>query len=99
MYQGDGCRERAAKCGVAPAVVPHSLPPNHLSLNPPTAPHLLPCRLIDSEVLPVLKQSSLAGAAEYRTQCPLLRNQPHAVDVLIDVLSDRGFRCALLGVG
>ena len=52
-----------------------------------------PCRLIDSEVLPVLKQSSLAGFAEYRTQSPLLAGNPHAVDILIDVLSDRGFRC------
>ncbi len=41
----------------------------------------------------MLKQSSLAGAAEYRTQSPLLEKQPHAVDILIDVLSDRGFRC------
>jgi len=45
-------------------------------------------------VLPVLKQSSLAGSAEYRTQSPLLGRHPHAVDILIDVLSDRGFRCA-----
>lgn len=51
-----------------------------------------PHRLIDSEVLPVLKQSSLAGSAEFRTQMPLLRSHPHAVDILIDVLSDRGFR-------
>ncbi len=42
----------------------------------------------------MLKQSSLAGSAEYRTQSPLLRAQPHAVDILIDVLSDRGFRWA-----
>ncbi|KAL4430829.1 hypothetical protein ABPG75_006085 [Micractinium tetrahymenae] len=51
-------------------------------------------KLIDSEVIPVLKQSSLAGAAEYRTQSPLLEKQPHAVDILIDVLSDRGFSVA-----
>ena len=40
----------------------------------------------------MLKQSSLAGAAEYRTQSTLLSGSPHAVDILIDVLSDRGFR-------
>ena len=40
----------------------------------------------------MLKQSSLAGSAEYRTQLPLLAGNPHAVDILIDVLSDRGFR-------
>jgi hypothetical protein len=51
-------------------------------------------RLIDAEVIPVLKQSSLAGSAEYRTQTPLLRTHPHAVDILIDVLSDRGFSVA-----
>ncbi|KAL4420036.1 hypothetical protein ABPG77_001286 [Micractinium sp. CCAP 211/92] len=51
-------------------------------------------KLIDTEVIPVLKQSSLAGAAEYRTQSPLLEKQPHAVDILIDVLSDRGFSVA-----
>ena len=44
-------------------------------------------------MLPLLKQSSLAGAAEYRTQAALLERSPHAVDVLIDVLTDRGFRC------
>ncbi|EFN59083.1 hypothetical protein CHLNCDRAFT_137842 [Chlorella variabilis] len=48
-------------------------------------------RLIDAEVIPVLKQSSLAGAAEFRTQTPLLSRHPHAVDIMIDVLSDRGF--------
>lgn len=51
-------------------------------------------KLIDAEVLPVLKQSSLAGAAEYRTQTTLLTQQPHAVDIMIDVLSDRGFSVA-----
>ncbi|PSC68866.1 adenylate kinase [Micractinium conductrix] len=51
-------------------------------------------KLIDAEVLPVLKQSSLAGAAEYRTQSTLLSGSPHAVDILIDVLSDRGFSVA-----
>lgn len=40
----------------------------------------------------MLRQSSLAGAAEYRTQAPLMRANPSAVDVFIDVLSDRGFR-------
>lgn len=62
-------------------------------------PGLLPLRLIDTEVIPVLKQSSLAGAAEYRTQSPLLERQPQAVDILIDVLSDRGFRCDAGGWG
>ncbi|KAI3433651.1 hypothetical protein D9Q98_003460 [Chlorella vulgaris] len=48
-------------------------------------------RMIDAEVIPVLKQSSLAGAAEFRTQTQLLADHPNAVDIMIDVLSDRGF--------
>jgi hypothetical protein len=45
----------------------------------------------------VLKQSSLAGAAEFRTQTQLLADHPNAVDIMIDVLSDRGFRWAAGG--
>jgi hypothetical protein len=48
-------------------------------------------RLIDTEVLPLLKQSSLAGHAEFRTRAPLLLGNALAVDMLIDVLTDRGF--------
>ena len=72
-------------------------PPRQCIFPPtPPRPSCAPAhRLIDAEVVPVVKQSSLAGAAEYRTQSPLLREQPHAVDILIDVLSDRGFRWAL----
>ena len=58
----------------------------------PTPPHPVyspPFRLIDSEVMPVLKQCSLAGHAEFQSQSPLLLSSPAAVDVLVDVLSDR----------
>lgn len=49
---------------------------------------------IDSVVLPVLKQCSLAGHAEFKTRHPLLLNNPLAIDILIDVLTDRGFSVA-----
>lgn len=45
--------------------------------------------MIDTEVMPVLKQCSLAGHAEWQTQHPLLLSSPAAVDILVDVLSDR----------
>jgi hypothetical protein len=51
-------------------------------------------RLIDADVLPLLKQCSLAGHAEFKTTSPLLLGSPAAVDMLIDVLSDRGFSVA-----
>jgi adenylate kinase family enzyme len=47
--------------------------------------------LIDSEVLPLLKKCSLAGHAEYKTRHPLLLGNTLAIEMLIDVLSDRGF--------
>lgn len=50
--------------------------------------------LIDAEVLPLLKQCSLAGHAEFKTRHPLLLGNNLAVDMLIDVLSDRGFSVA-----
>lgn len=50
--------------------------------------------LIDTEVIPLLKQCSLAGHAEYRTRHPLLLSSHLAVDMLIDILTDRGFSVA-----
>ena len=50
--------------------------------------------LIDADVLPLLKQCSLAGHAEFKTRHPLLLGNNMAVDMLIDVLSDRGFSVA-----
>lgn len=51
-------------------------------------------KLIDSELLPVLKQCSLAGHAEFKTRHPVLLGNATAIDMLIDVLSDRGFSVA-----
>jgi len=50
--------------------------------------------LIDTEVMPVLKQCSMAGHAEYRSRHPLLLKSHLAVDILIDILTDRGFNVA-----
>ena len=50
--------------------------------------------LIDTEVMPVLKQCSMAGHAEYRSRHPLLLQSHLAVDMLIDILTDRGFNVA-----
>ena len=50
--------------------------------------------LIDMEIMPVLKQCSMAGHAEYRSRHPLLLSSHLAVDMLIDILTDRGFNVA-----
>jgi adenylate kinase len=50
--------------------------------------------LIDADVIPLLKQCSLAGHAEFKTRHPLLLGNSMAVDILIDVLTDRGFSVA-----
>ena len=47
--------------------------------------------LIDTDVLPLLKQCSLAGHAEFKSRHSVLLGNTLAVDMLIDVLSDRGF--------
>ena len=50
--------------------------------------------LIDTEIMPVLRQCSMAGHAEYRSRHPLLLSSHLAVDILIDILTDRGFNVA-----
>lgn len=51
-------------------------------------------RLIGTEVIPLLKQCSLAGHAEFKTRHHLVLSNPLTVDMLVDVLSDRGFSVA-----
>ena len=91
-----GCRQPCPP--PSPAALLRSAPLRSTSPPPRRGSPASPRRLIDAEVIPVLKQSSLAGAAEFRTQTPLLSRHPHAVDIMIDVLSDRGFRWGLLCV-
>lgn len=50
--------------------------------------------LIDTEIMPVLRQCSMAGHAEYRSRHPMLLSSHLAVDILIDILTDRGFNVA-----
>lgn len=48
--------------------------------------------VIEEEVLPGVLKSSLAGFFEYTSTAPFWDDQPLACEVLIDVLSDRGFK-------
>ena len=50
--------------------------------------------VIDTEALPILKRCSLAGHAELKTHNPLFSNFPIAADMLMDILTDRGFATA-----
>ena len=50
-------------------------------------------KVIDDEAMPVLKRCSLAGHAELKTHNALFE-QPLAADMLMDILTDRGFSTA-----
>jgi hypothetical protein len=47
-----------------------------------------------SEVLPLLRQGGLSGRAEWATRDALFTDHPVAVDMLLDVLTDRGFQAS-----
>lgn len=47
--------------------------------------------LLQQEVLPLLQQGALGGSAEWVSQEQLFNQHPGCVDMLLDVLSDRGF--------
>ncbi|KAI8474928.1 MAG: hypothetical protein J3K34DRAFT_374708 [Monoraphidium minutum] len=47
-----------------------------------------------AEVLPRLRQGGLAGRAEWAARDALFTEHPVAVDMLLDVLSDRGFQAS-----
>jgi hypothetical protein len=54
--------------------------------------HLLPPQVIDrimNDVLPVIRQSGLAGHAEYVTRSPFFTENPITIDMLVDILTDR----------
>jgi hypothetical protein len=44
---------------------------------------------IINDVLPVVRQSGLAGHAEYVTRSPFFTEHPVTIDMLVDVLTDR----------
>lgn len=48
---------------------------------------------IMNDVLPVIRQSGLAGHAEYVTRSAFFTENPIAIDMLVDVLTDRCVRC------
>ena len=50
--------------------------------------------IISTEAVPLLKRCSLAGHAELKTHNPLFVDHPRASDMLIDILTDRGFSVA-----
>jgi len=50
--------------------------------------------VIEREILPGVLKSSLSGHFEFTTENPLFGTSPIAADILIDVLSDRGFKCS-----
>ncbi|CAG9460843.1 unnamed protein product [Pedinophyceae sp. YPF-701] len=49
---------------------------------------------LDGHVIPGVVKSSLSGFYEHRTSDPLFLEHPQAIDMLIDILSDRGFQCS-----
>lgn len=50
--------------------------------------------VIDNEAVPLLRRCSLAGHADLKTHNMLFTQAPLAADILIDVLTDRGFSVA-----
>lgn len=48
--------------------------------------------ILQAQVLPLLQQGALAGSAEWVSQEPLFSQHSVCVDMLLDVLSDRGFK-------
>jgi adenylate kinase len=47
--------------------------------------------LIDEQVAPVLRRAALAGHAVWRSRAPLFEREASAAEILVDVLSDRGY--------
>ncbi|GMH36998.1 hypothetical protein BSKO_04871 [Bryopsis sp. KO-2023] len=47
--------------------------------------------LVEDAVLPILRRCGMAGEAVYHTYDELFTEQPLAIDVFVDVLTDRGF--------
>ena len=51
-------------------------------------------KVIDAEAMPTLKRCSLAGHAELKTHNQLFNEHSLAADMLMDILTDRGFATA-----
>lgn len=75
-----------------PPVSGKALPPVHHSMLM-TEKHvpMQVLQVIDDEAVPLLRRCSLSGNADLLTHNALFSQQPLAVDMLIDILTDRGF--------
>ncbi|KAK9819601.1 hypothetical protein WJX72_000150 [[Myrmecia] bisecta] len=51
-------------------------------------------RVVDTEIVPLLRRMSLAGHLDYKTKNRVFAAHPQAIDMALDVLSDRGFAVA-----
>lgn len=70
----------------------HIAPPQYAASVRPLYNAHTPSQVVDrimNDVLPVIRQSGLAGHAEYVTRSPFFTEHPVAVDMLLDVLTDR----------
>jgi hypothetical protein len=50
-----------------------------------------PYVIVPTQVVPLLRKCSLAGHAEFKTRDTVFSDNEVAPDMLLDVLSDRGF--------
>lgn len=55
--------------------------------------------LLEAEVVPLLRQGGLSGHAEWVSQAGVFSAVPEAVDMVLDVLSDRGFQVGSRAAG
>ncbi|KAG1654469.1 hypothetical protein FOA52_006071, partial [Chlamydomonas sp. UWO 241] len=57
-------------------------------------PHLFQ-KVIDiltAELMPILRESGMSGQVEYVTDLRLFNDHPRTAQILIDILTDRGFK-------
>ena len=52
--------------------------------------------VIDNSVVPILRRCGMAGEAIFLTEEAIFTDNPKAIDMLIDVLSDRGFHVSYM---
>ena len=50
--------------------------------------------VITAEIMPLLRESGMSGSVEYISDLRLLNDHPQAAQILIDVLTDRGFKAS-----
>lgn len=50
--------------------------------------------VITAEIMPLLRESGMSGSVEYISNLRLLNDHPQAAQILIDILTDRGFKAS-----